>query len=148
MIRHPNSFRTYYGHLSKIKKGIRRGVKVKQGQVVGYVGSTGLSTGPHLDYRIKKHNRFVDPLTLTLPRGGTVPKRAMADFILPIDRELGEVYIELPALLWAFLTFLIVKPRKSKPSSIGMIWVFCWFIANPLAVNQSARIAFEVSASS
>jgi murein DD-endopeptidase MepM/ murein hydrolase activator NlpD len=95
MIRHPKSFRTYYGHLSKIKKGIRRGVKVKQGQVVGYVGSTGLSTGPHLDYRIKKHNRFVDPLTLTLPRGGTVPKRAMADFILA--RE--EMDIQLASII-------------------------------------------------
>ena len=95
MIRHPNSFRTYYGHLLKIKKGIRRGVKVKQGQVVGYVGSTGLSTGPHLDYRIKKHNRFVDPLTLTLPRGGTVPKGAMADFI--VARE--EMDIQLASII-------------------------------------------------
>jgi murein DD-endopeptidase MepM/ murein hydrolase activator NlpD len=86
MIKHPNSFRTYYGHLLKIKKGIRRGVKVKQGQLIGYVGSTGLSTGPHLDYRIKKHNRFVDPLNLRLPRGGTVPKGAMADFIVIRDR--------------------------------------------------------------
>jgi len=86
MIRHPNSFRTSYGHLSKIQKGIGRGVKVKQGQVIGYVGTTGLSTGPHLDYRIKKHNRFVDPLKLNLPRGKSVPKTAMADFTIYKDK--------------------------------------------------------------
>jgi murein DD-endopeptidase MepM/ murein hydrolase activator NlpD len=86
IIRHPNSFRTYYGHLSKIKKGIRKGVKVKQGQIIGYVGSTGLSTGPHLDYRIKKHNRFVNPLTLNLPRGKALPETAMADFVLYRDK--------------------------------------------------------------
>lgn len=86
IIRHPNSFRTYYGHLSKIKRGIRRGVKVKQGQVIGYVGATGLATGPHLDYRIKKNNRFVNPLTLKLPRGGSVPKTAMSDFKIFKDK--------------------------------------------------------------
>jgi murein DD-endopeptidase MepM/ murein hydrolase activator NlpD len=86
MIRHPNSFRTSYGHLSKIKRGVRRGVKVKQGQVIGYVGSTGLSTGPHLDYRIKKHNRFVNPLTLKLPPGKSIPKTAMADFTIYKDK--------------------------------------------------------------
>jgi murein DD-endopeptidase MepM/ murein hydrolase activator NlpD len=80
IIRHPNGYTTYYGHLSRIKKGIRRGVKVKQGQLIGYVGSTGLSTGPHLDYRIKKHKRFVNPLTLELPRGKAIPKTALADF--------------------------------------------------------------------
>jgi murein DD-endopeptidase MepM/ murein hydrolase activator NlpD len=86
MIRHPNSFRTYYGHLSRIKKGMKRGVKVKQGQIIGYVGTTGLSTGPHLDYRIKKHNRFVNPLTLNLPRGESLPKTAMADFTIYKDK--------------------------------------------------------------
>jgi murein DD-endopeptidase MepM/ murein hydrolase activator NlpD len=80
IIRHPNGYTTYYGHLSKIKKGIRRGIKVKQGQLIGYVGSTGLSTGPHLDYRIKKHKRFVNPLTLELPRGKSIPKRALPNF--------------------------------------------------------------------
>jgi len=86
VIKHPNSFKTYYGHLSKIKKGIKRGMKVKQGQIIGYVGTTGLSTGPHLDYRIKKHNRFVNPLTLNLPRGKSIPKTAIADFTIYRDK--------------------------------------------------------------
>lgn len=80
VIRHPNGYKTYYGHLSRIGKGIRNGVRVKQGQVIGYVGTTGLSTGPHLDYRIKINNKFVNPLTLKLPRGKSIPKKYMADF--------------------------------------------------------------------
>ncbi|MEW6214298.1 MAG: peptidoglycan DD-metalloendopeptidase family protein [Nitrospirota bacterium] len=79
-IKHVNGYRTYYGHLSKIQKGIRKGVKVKQGQVIGYVGATGLATGPHLDYRIKVNNRFVNPLMLKLPRGRPVPKKLMSEF--------------------------------------------------------------------
>lgn len=79
-IRHFNGYRTYYGHLSKIVKGIRKGVKVKQGQIIGYVGATGLATGPHLDYRIKVNNRFVNPLMLKLPRGRPVPEKLMAEF--------------------------------------------------------------------
>jgi murein DD-endopeptidase MepM/ murein hydrolase activator NlpD len=79
-IKHVNGYRTYYGHLSKIQRGIRRGTKVKQGQVIGYVGATGLATGPHLDYRIKVNNRFVNPLMLKLPRGRSVPRKLMAKF--------------------------------------------------------------------
>ena len=79
-IRHFNGYRTYYGHLLKIAKGIRKGVKVKQGQIIGYLGATGLATGPHLDYRIKVNNRFVNPLTLKLPRGKPVPRKFMAEF--------------------------------------------------------------------
>lgn len=80
VIRHPNGYVTYYGHLSRIKKGVSRGAKVKQGQVIGYVGSTGLATGPHLDYRIKLNGRFIDPTKLKMPRGGSVPESLMADF--------------------------------------------------------------------
>jgi murein DD-endopeptidase MepM/ murein hydrolase activator NlpD len=80
IIRHPNGYKTYYGHLSKIKRGIRSGVKVKQGDIIGYVGSTGLSTGPHLDYRVKKGSRFVNPLKLNLPRGEPVPKAHFIKF--------------------------------------------------------------------
>lgn len=80
VIRHPNSYKTYYGHLSRIEKTIKRGAKVKQDQVIGYVGATGLATGPHLDYRIKVNNKFIDPLTLKLPRGKSVPRKLMAEF--------------------------------------------------------------------
>jgi murein DD-endopeptidase MepM/ murein hydrolase activator NlpD len=65
-IRHGNGFRTYYAHLSRFARGLRRGSKVIQGQVIGYVGSTGLSTGPHLDYRVRRNGVFVNPLTLKM----------------------------------------------------------------------------------
>lgn len=65
-IRHGNGFTTYYAHLSRFARGLRRGSKVVQGQVIGYVGSTGLSTGPHLDYRVRRNGVFVNPLTLKM----------------------------------------------------------------------------------
>ena len=65
-IRHGNGFTTYYAHLSRFARGLRRGSKVIQGQVIGYVGSTGLSTGPHLDYRVRRNGVFVNPLTLKM----------------------------------------------------------------------------------
>ncbi|MCA6072174.1 MAG: M23 family metallopeptidase [Endomicrobium sp.] len=60
IIKHSNGCETYYGHLSKYGKGIKKGAKVKQGQVIGYVGMTGLATGPHLDFRIKLNGKFFD----------------------------------------------------------------------------------------
>ncbi|MCF8040237.1 MAG: peptidoglycan DD-metalloendopeptidase family protein [Desulfohalobiaceae bacterium] len=73
-VRHPNSYVTMYNHLSGFAKGIRRGKRVVQGEVIGYVGSTGLSTGPHLDYRVKKHGRYVNPLKVESTPCEPVPK--------------------------------------------------------------------------
>jgi murein DD-endopeptidase MepM/ murein hydrolase activator NlpD len=84
-IKHRGGYTTYYGHLSKIPKKIRKGVKVSQGDIIGYVGSTGLATGPHLDYRIKFNGRFVNPLKIKLPRGTSVPKNLMANFRKVVD---------------------------------------------------------------
>lgn len=61
-IKHSNGYSTGYGHFSKIKPGIRRGKRVAQGDVIGYVGSTGISTGPHLHYEVRKGNRLINPL--------------------------------------------------------------------------------------
>ncbi len=63
-IRHANNYTTMYGHLKNFGKSVKVGMKVKQGQTVGYIGSTGLSTGPHLDFRIKEGNKFVDFLKM------------------------------------------------------------------------------------
>lgn len=92
VIRHSNGYKTYYGHLSSIKRGIRKGRKIKQGQIIGYVGSTGLASGPHLDYRIKRSGRFVNPLRLRLPRGDTIKAAHMSEFEElkdEIDRKLA-----------------------------------------------------------
>jgi murein DD-endopeptidase MepM/ murein hydrolase activator NlpD len=66
-VRHPNGYETSYLHLSRYAQGIRKGVHVSQGQVIGFVGSTGLSTGPHLDYRVQQNGRWVNPLSITSP---------------------------------------------------------------------------------
>jgi murein DD-endopeptidase MepM/ murein hydrolase activator NlpD len=80
ILRHPKGFTTYYLHLNKIRKGIRRGVRVSQGDVIGYVGATGRATGPHLCFRIKKGSRFVNPLRVNVPRRGGIPKQLLADY--------------------------------------------------------------------
>jgi murein DD-endopeptidase MepM/ murein hydrolase activator NlpD len=80
VIRHANGWKTYYGHLSRINRGIKKGLKVEQGQVIGYVGATGLATGPHLHYEIRIKNRPVNPLVVKLPRGASIPKTLMAEF--------------------------------------------------------------------
>jgi murein DD-endopeptidase MepM/ murein hydrolase activator NlpD len=72
VVKHNSIYTTAYGHLSRIKKGIRRGRKVKQGQVIGYVGSTGISTGPHLHYEVKLRGRLVNPLGLK-----SAPRRSL-----------------------------------------------------------------------
>jgi murein DD-endopeptidase MepM/ murein hydrolase activator NlpD len=91
-IKHRGGFETYYGHLSKIPRGIRARTKVSQGDIIGYVGSTGLSTGPHLDYRIKQNGRFVNPLKVELPREESVPEDLLAqyrEFIISVNERLA-----------------------------------------------------------
>jgi murein DD-endopeptidase MepM/ murein hydrolase activator NlpD len=61
-LRHRSGYETMYNHLSRLGAGVRAGGKVTQRQVIGYVGATGLATGPHLDYRVAKDGRFVNPL--------------------------------------------------------------------------------------
>jgi murein DD-endopeptidase MepM/ murein hydrolase activator NlpD len=80
-IRHNGIYTSCYGHLSGYGKGIRAGAKIGQGDVVGYVGSTGLATGPHLDFRIKKFGTYVNPLTIDCPRAEPVAKDRMPEFI-------------------------------------------------------------------
>lgn len=94
IIKHPNGYETYYGHLSKYGKGIKKGVRVKQGQVIGYVGSTGLSTGPHLDFRIKKNGSFFNYLTMKMPPTYTLTGKDKEDFDLykqELINKLGQI---------------------------------------------------------
>ena len=80
MLKHRNSYKTYYGHLSRIGTGIKKGKKVEQGQIIGYVGATGLATGPHLHYEMRINNKPVNPFKVKLPRGKSVPKTLIVDF--------------------------------------------------------------------
>nr|QGT50784.1 hypothetical protein Elusimicrob2101_0470 [uncultured Elusimicrobia bacterium] len=90
-IKHANGYTTMYGHLKSFGKGVKAGAKVKQGQTVGYVGSTGLSTGPHLDFRIKEKNKFVDFLKMKNRNSAVrdVPKEKREEF-----EELKVLYLK------------------------------------------------------
>jgi len=79
-IRHNSTYDTAYAHMSRIARGITPGARVEQGQIIGYVGSTGRSTGPHLHYEILVNNRKVNPLTVSLPTGEKVPAEFLEDF--------------------------------------------------------------------
>ena len=68
-IKHNSTYQTVYAHMSKFGRGIKRGVRVKQGQIIGYVGSTGLSTGPHLHYEVIENGRKINSQKLKLPSG-------------------------------------------------------------------------------
>jgi len=81
VIRHPNGYVTKYGHLSRIRKGIYPGKNVRQGELIGYVGATGLATGPHLHFEVLKDNSWVNPLKLSSPPQEPVPPESMAHFI-------------------------------------------------------------------
>ena len=80
ILKHPTGHETYYGHLSRFGKGVRSGAATAQGDVIGYVGSTGLSTGPHLDYRVKLNGYFVDPLKLKTIRLDPLSGETLASF--------------------------------------------------------------------
>jgi murein DD-endopeptidase MepM/ murein hydrolase activator NlpD len=79
-IRHANGWETAYGHMSAFARGMEAGKKVRQGQVIGYVGSTGLSTGAHLHFEILVNGRFVDPMKVKLPRGRVLEGTLLAGF--------------------------------------------------------------------
>ncbi len=97
IVRHPNGYKTYYGHLSRIKRIARRGSKVKQGDIIGSVGSTGLSTGPHLHYEMRRYNRPVNPRAIKLPSGKPVPEKLLVEFQkLRIKMDAHLAMIKLP----------------------------------------------------
>jgi murein DD-endopeptidase MepM/ murein hydrolase activator NlpD len=89
ILRHMNGYMTYYGHLSGFAPGIRRGARVGQKQIIGYVGSTGLSTGPHLDYRLAKDGKFRNPLKEVFPAGLAIEKGEMETFHQTRDEMSG-----------------------------------------------------------
>src|SRR6187455_3676806 len=85
-IRHSNGYETAYGHMTAFSRATQPGARVRQGQVIGYVGSTGLSTGPHLHYEILVNGRFVDPLRVKLPRGRVLDGAMFVSFDKERDR--------------------------------------------------------------
>ena len=92
-LHHTNGYETYYLHLSRFAKGLRPGARIAQGQTIGYVGSTGLATGPHLHFGVRKNGPYVNWLTerRNLPPGDPVPAEQMAAFEEVRDRALAQL---------------------------------------------------------
>jgi murein DD-endopeptidase MepM/ murein hydrolase activator NlpD len=85
-IKHNNGYETAYGHMSAFAKGLEVGKRVRQGQVIGFVGSTGTSTGSHVHYEILVNGRFVDPMRIRLPRGRSLEGVMLTGFEKERDR--------------------------------------------------------------
>ena len=98
-LKHPGGFETYYLHLSSFGPGVRAGVKVSQGQLIGRVGSTGTATGPHLDYRLKRGGVFVNPVSVHSKQapGEPIPAAQLARFTARRDDSLGQLRTTLLA---------------------------------------------------
>lgn len=93
-IRHNGSYETLYAHMSKFAKGVVVGTNVRQGQTIGYVGSTGMSTGPHLHYEIIKNGKHVNPMTVKLPaisNLGAAEKERFLKFRAVVDDAIGQL---------------------------------------------------------
>jgi len=95
-VRHPNGYVTAYLHLSKFASGIRSGRRVQQGEVIGYVGSSGLATGPHLDYRVQRDGRWIDPLSLASMPADPVAREDMPAFLAERDRLRRSLWEQAP----------------------------------------------------
>ena len=98
MLKHNNGYETAYGHMSAYAKGLEEGSRVHQGQVIGFVGSTGLSTGSHVHYEIRVNGRFVDPMRIKLPRGRELTGSILASFDQERER-LDNIMARKPARL-------------------------------------------------
>jgi murein DD-endopeptidase MepM/ murein hydrolase activator NlpD len=79
-IRHANGFGTAYAHMSRFASGIKAGKRIRQGQVIGYVGSTGRSTGPHLHYEVMVKGKQVNPMTVRMPTGRRLSDKMLTAF--------------------------------------------------------------------
>jgi len=93
-IRHANEYKTVFGHMSKFAQGIRNGVRVKQGEIIGYVGSTGISTGPHLHYEVLYGGKSINPSSIKTPPGRILKGEELERF-LHAKRELETLYSSL-----------------------------------------------------
>ncbi len=91
-IKHLNGYKTSYSHLSKYASGIQKNVKVRQGQVIGYVGNTGMSTGPHLHYEVIFNGKRINPMKMKLPSGKQLKDKNLEIFLAEKERINAEVF--------------------------------------------------------
>jgi murein DD-endopeptidase MepM/ murein hydrolase activator NlpD len=80
-VKHNGTYTTQYMHLQGFARGLKTGSRVRQGEIIGYVGSTGLSTGPHLDFRVYRNGQAIDPLTMESPPAEPVAKQYLEEYL-------------------------------------------------------------------
>jgi len=90
-IRHENGYVSFYAHLSRYADGLRVGDRVEQKQVIGYVGQTGLATGPHVCFRVQRNGKYVDPSRLKMPAGIPIARAQVPAFRATRDARLAEL---------------------------------------------------------
>ena len=120
-VKHNSVYTTTYMHLSRFAKGLQKGRSVKQGQVIGYVGSTGLATGPHLDFRVHKNNKAINPLTMEAPPSYPVKPELRDSFMVIRDKML----MQLDSLQLQHVTQMITTIPDSisqDENQFGHIW--------------------------
>lgn len=88
---HGNGYKTVYMHLSKFRRGQKVGMRVKQKTVIGYVGSTGRATGPHLHFSVKKRGKYIDPMRMKMARGPGIPRRHRAAFDADVAKLIDQL---------------------------------------------------------
>jgi murein DD-endopeptidase MepM/ murein hydrolase activator NlpD len=91
ILKHGGRYDTVYAHLSSYKRGLRTGQRVKQGQIIGFVGMTGLATGPHLHYEFRVNGVHRNPLTVEVPKANGIPAKAMKDFMTQVEPLLAQL---------------------------------------------------------
>jgi murein DD-endopeptidase MepM/ murein hydrolase activator NlpD len=89
VIQHNHQYKTLYAHLSKFAKNLKVGGRVKQGEIIGYVGMTGITTGPHLHYELRVHNKPVNPFSIKIPRSPSLSKKDLPAFQALLERYDG-----------------------------------------------------------
>lgn len=138
-IRHNSTYETAYAHLSKYGRGIKKGVRVKQGQVIGYTGATGRVTGPHLHYEVYVNGSRVNPTTLKLPTGRTLKKNEFSAFAL--SRESADEAIA--SLRNAQRIALQIREDNKRSALIGPPAPGAAERADTSDQDQSANLAVE-----
>jgi murein DD-endopeptidase MepM/ murein hydrolase activator NlpD len=112
IIAHGNDYRTHYGHLARFNKDLRVGSRVKQKQIIGYVGSTGISTGPHLDYRVQVHGNFKNPFSLKYRPKSILQGETLARLRKNIAPLISELYMEHANTILATSSLVVENDRR------------------------------------
>lgn len=112
VLRHAAGLESMYSHLSGFARGLQKGAKVRQGQVIAYVGSTGQSTGPHLDFRLKQNSKFIDPTKAVNPRSAAVSSRYSTAFAQ--RKNMVREYFDGTRALSEYVPSMVASPVASE----------------------------------